>query len=345
VLLPGSQPASSTTDAPGAPQCGEALLRQAWRCLPGAALLRRWKLAWYLFKHTGASTRLLISMRHMLMQSQLPPLYAPYDRFLGYRQRKRNPLSKKYLAMLAVSQPTPPHRYYVICATQRSGSTLLGELLNRSDVAGKPFELFNMRNPRFPWHWWNRPEAVERLYQHCTSFTTPNHVCGIKVLSFQWENLRARLRARPPYRGRSPEDVFDEILWHPHYIWIRRRDKLRQAISLWRALQTQAWVSHYRPRNRPVFDTGAIDWLVQQLHNEDQQWQQFFDQRGITPMTIVYEDLITDQAGTLQRVLDYLDLPLSAASTVQNTTVQRQADAITEEWLLMYYDHRQYCTH
>jgi LPS sulfotransferase NodH len=342
VVLPGDEPASNTTNTPGTLQRGATLLRLAWQYTRWAVLLRRGRLAWHRFKHTGASMRLLIGLRHMLMGSKLPAsFYASYYRILGYRYRKgRGVRLQKPAQPIAPQQPLP-ECYYVVCASPRTGSNLLNELLKHSGVAGKPLELFNMRNHNFPWPWWNHPKAVERLHHHCARFTTPNQVCGIKILCEQWINLRVRLASQPCYQGRPPHDVFDEILHHPRYIWIRRHDKLRQALSLWRALQNEAWVSHARPGGRPAFDAEAIDWLVQHLHHEEEQWQQFFDQLGITPLTIIYEDLVADRAGTLRQVLAYLDLPLSAVPSIQETRNQQQSDATTEEWLLMYQEYQQ----
>src|SRR3954454_10309436 len=143
----------------------------------------------------------------------------------------------------------------IVCATQRSGSTLLCALLKATGVAGVPNEWFqSFRDTGLP----DQPRQylagvddpavlallppLERRGPREMSFdfeavrragTTPNGVFAAKVMWSHTDDLWARLR------GRRLEDVFGPL----RYVQVTRRDKVAQAVSLWTAIQTQAWRS------------------------------------------------------------------------------------------------------
>src|SRR3712207_7978474 len=75
----------------------------------------------------------------------------------------RGLFSTKFVGMV-------PKRSYLVCATPRSGSTLLCHLLEQTGVAGRPEEYFealrHSGRPRRPHEYFDRsrhPDIVERL--------------------------------------------------------------------------------------------------------------------------------------------------------------------------------------
>ena len=52
-----------------------------------------------------------------------------------------------------------------------------------------------------------------------------------------------KVRETPRFKGRdiSPPEVLAELFPNLRYIWMMRRDKVRQAVSLSRGLQTLVW--------------------------------------------------------------------------------------------------------
>ncbi len=111
-----------------------------------------------------------------------------------------------------------------------------------------------------------------------------------------------------------------------------RRDRVRQGISLWRAIQTWSW--RHEPNAdhpEPVFHRGAIEHLARLLDDEDAAWERFFGEAGVEPVRVVYEDLTADPQGTIARVLEALDLPVPAGAGTR-TALARQADELSEDW-------------
>ena len=78
------------------------------------------------------------------------------------------------------------------------------------------------------------------------------------------------------------------------YIWLTRRDKKRQAISLYLASQTQRWwsIDGCAVPNTPgggedvEFDPGAIATFQTMLEHNDRSWQEVFDSNQIKPLVI-----------------------------------------------------------
>ena len=235
--------------------------------------------------------------------------------------------------------PRPEIRVsYVICSTPRSGSNFLCELLQRTEVAGRPDEYF--WNPPAGHERWAVSEYrayVEGIQQ---AGTTPNGVFGIKLMWAYFGEVVARLGALTGQADASPPEVLAAVFPNLKYVWLTRRDKVRQAISWHRALTTQRWrstdtVGEDAPE--PTFDFETIGALVGVATVDDGAWREFFDRHGIEPLTIVYEDLEQDPEQACRRVLDFLQLSASAPSPAQDWRHQRQADALTDEWVARYH--------
>jgi LPS sulfotransferase NodH len=252
-----------------------------------------------------------------------------------------------------------PTASYLICATPRSGSTLLCDLLTRTGVAGRPEEYFQALpqtgRPRLP------PDYLGPLHADpevraivadrspgdeptqleaagCASFaayldavlergTTPNGVFGAKLM---WPYLAGLVQDLD--RAGSEYEVLQQTFPGLRLVHHTRRDRIRQAISLWRALQTWSW--RHEPaaaHPEPVFHRGAIVHLARSVAAEDAAWERFFAAAGAEPIRVVYEELTADPPGTVARILDALDLPVPAGAGAR-TGLARQADDLSEAW-------------
>jgi LPS sulfotransferase NodH len=236
---------------------------------------------------------------------------------------------------------TPIRLSYLICTTPRSGSNLLCEVLQSTGVAGRPDEYF--------WHppiWeeeWSTADFAAYLERVLRAGTSPDGVFGVKLMWFYLDKLLPRLAEVAGLSGADPPAVLSATFPNPRYIWLNRRDKVRQGISHYRALKTNAWRSTDRATGTvadPAFDFAVIDPLVRQAAADDQSWQRFFRQHGIEPFPMAYEDLATAPAQTARRVLDHLGLPPPAAPWPPSWRHQRQADARTDDWVRRYHAHQ-----
>jgi LPS sulfotransferase NodH len=231
-----------------------------------------------------------------------------------------------------------PHTCYLICTTPRSGSTLLADLLTSSGVAGQPDEHF-LREGRLSRKWGiiDFPSFYQAVLWVATS---ENGVFGTKVMSGMIEDLAMKLRPVVGLDRASTAEVLEAAFPNPRYIWLSRRDKVRQAISYFRAGNTGEWA---RVRGTPpsqnwtlAFNFQEIDSLLPLMHYRDAAWRTFFDNCGIAPHRIYYEDLVQDPTQTVLDILHYLRLsPPDCSGLVAR--LRRQADELSEDWERRYH--------
>jgi LPS sulfotransferase NodH len=123
------------------------------------------------------------------------------------------------------------------------------------------------------------------------------------------------------------------------YVWIHRRDTTRQAVSLWKALQTQKW---RRDSDEEIggqglrFSFAAVNHLKLRIDEHNAAWQSFFEGCGVEPLEVVYEELVEDYEGTVTRALGGIDIPVPENIAIVEPKMKRQADELSEEWVRLY---------
>lgn len=237
-----------------------------------------------------------------------------------------------------------PELSYLICSTARTGSTLLCQLLTDTGIAGQPDEYFCYLHdaPRPPWVAWLRePQRPELLAQLITQHMTPNGVFGANVIWQHFDYFLNQLRYPPDWHTLATDQLLAAALNNPRYIWTTRRNKVRQAISLWRAQQTGAWVANTPwlgsfQTTEPRFDFERIDLLVQDLEMRERSWRWFFNYYGLQPLEVVYEDLVADPAASLRQVLAFLEIPIPGDLVYPSPQLRAQADHMSDSWAERY---------
>jgi trehalose 2-sulfotransferase len=125
------------------------------------------------------------------------------------------------------------------------------------------------------------------------------------------------------------------------YVWLRRDDKLRQAISWWRAAATgqYALAAGQQPAKPPAFDRDAISGLVQYAQDCETGWRDWFSANSVQPLQIEYEDLTRDLNHTVRGIAEYLDITLPPGLEPARPRLQRQADDHTERLAALFSGH------
>ena len=255
-----------------------------------------------------------------------------------------------------------PTKAYLVCATPRSGSTLLCEMLRETGRAGVPLEHFEIlrhsslpRQPREYFQDLDSPRVIERLApveagtvsteapedwwaRILAEGSTDNGVWGGKIMWGHTDDFVARARELPGLAGADLDAVLAELLGEPQVVFVSRRDKAAQAVSLWRAVQTQSWRSGEPPSAESViYDFEGIDHLVSQLESDERSWSEWFARTGRKPLEVTYDRLDSAPAHTVESVLHGLGLP---ASTVAVPRLTRQRDDLSATWIERYRQER-----
>jgi LPS sulfotransferase NodH len=236
-----------------------------------------------------------------------------------------------------------PAHSYALCSVARSGAHLLLAGLRATGMAGRPLQYFHQHlAPKYAARYGF--DATHGFGQYVRGIVaasaTRNSVFGFHLEAWELEHFIGRLRESPDFGTptASERELLQTAFPRLRCIQLTRRDKLRQAISKARALQTDCWVVQEEklPAREPVFDPDLITHCQLSAMRSEETLNAFFKRNQIEPLAITYEDLCADYSGTIARVLKFLrirpprDFDLGPPKTV------RQADNLTEEWLMRY---------
>lgn len=217
---------------------------------------------------------------------------------------------------------------FVIASTPRSGSTLLGSLLWATQKAGRPHEYLHPEHARdFYNRWWctDSSDYLRHLKRYRSS---PNGLCGFKIHHYQLKEWGIEF------------SELDDLLDSPRYIFIRRQQKVRQAISLVKAEQTQQFALDQGDTLKDAsYNYEAIRDQFYRLIDEEEAWERHFWEHGIKPFVIWYENLNIDYESVLLEIFEYLGVNLKKEDIVP-PNLRKMSDQTTEEWVVRFHKER-----
>ncbi len=235
-----------------------------------------------------------------------------------------------------------PTKSYTIWFSQRCGSTLLCQALKSTGKAGNPGEHF-LRAPG------------ESLLKHFDAVgyaalqqkiwdqgMSDNGVFGIKInapLSEADPNLM-ELRKLPSVSKVHATNftIWENVFPHGKHIFLTRRNKVRQAVSWWKAIVTNEW---HRQDQPPLLDRGeiegkydfeAIRHLLIEINIMESSIQAFLDQGEVVPLTLVYEDFVREYDATIKTVLTFLGLDAQEYN-IESPYLVKMADEVSDAWV------------
>jgi len=232
-----------------------------------------------------------------------------------------------------------PRRCYLVCAIARTGSNLLTDGLHATRRAGRPKQFFL---PKFEGEYAARhgldaaadfPGYVRGVVREAS---TSNEVFGFKLMGWYLEEFLQRLRRTNAFGGAESSEL--ELLGNAFprlsFVQVLRRNKLRQAISKAKAVQSGLWKIQEGNEAvaQPEFDEHLITRCLEDTAKDEQVWERFFQRNGVRPFLVQYEDLCRDFAGTVRGVLDFLKIKLPGGVEISAPQTVRQSDALSREW-------------
>lgn len=240
-----------------------------------------------------------------------------------------------------------PKRSYTIWFSQRTGSTLLCKAIESTGIAGNPREWFNCKPDLLTeFHQENHADLQAYLYK---LGTTDNGIFAINHSYYEphFTQLIETLRKFPacPPTAINRTAVWEHVFPNHRHIFMTRRNKVRLAVSWWRAIQSGEWhIPTGEPRNfvdlSDAYSFDAINHLYMECSMREAGIQEFFTEGGITPLNIFYEDLVKDYDLTIRTILNYLELDAKSV-TIAPPALTKTADSVSEEWVQRFREERQ----
>ena len=256
------------------------------------------------------------------------------------------------LPCLVITQPDParPAASYFVCATPRTGSSLLLGLLESTGVAGHPQAYFRAPDE----HLWAQRWQISRNhddgfdygdYVHAALIhgRTRNGVFGAKLM---WGTLEEMLNKLAAVSGDPPDDdigLLTRTFGASRFVYVRRDDVVAQAVSWLRAEQTGTWYlggngeigGTVHTGRAPAYDQRRITELIQTINEHNAGWEAWFSSAGIKPYRVRYQQLAANPAATTHDVLSFLGLRLPDGHRIVPRH-QRQADDLNQQWADRY---------
>jgi LPS sulfotransferase NodH len=227
-----------------------------------------------------------------------------------------------------------PTASVVICALPRTGSSLVGYLLGKNGL-GRPAEWFWRDDVARNKEAWGVSRFEDYLARALEEGTSDRGIFGVKLM---WGYLRDVLfELRRLSRAYDTDDVsvLRASFGEPSFIWVRRRNAVAQAVSWAKAVQTGQWAADQAATAEPAFDFEQIDGLYQIARIHDGEWSRWFASHSIAPFELVYEELCLEPERVVRDALGCLG-HLGEPELGPPASMQRQADAVNEEWIARY---------
>jgi len=199
---------------------------------------------------------------------------------------------------------------YGVCTSLRSGSTYLEELLHLNALGRPGEQLLHYHGPFETQH---MQDFLKTLRAQ-----TPDHVpFGMKLTQAADERWR-------------------NIFQPQKLIWLRRRDLMAQAISLYVARTTRQFRLRAgdTPAPEVAFDRKQIRYRYHLLGTELGYWRGRLSEFHGPKMTVWYEDLCESPVNTIWEIATFLETPraVSDIRTDVNLRIQRDPER-NREWI------------
>lgn len=220
----------------------------------------------------------------------------------------------------------------VVLTEGRSGSNWLGALINSTNVLGHSSEWVDQKNLGISAKRTTREVYIQRIIEAASS---ENGFFSIKLFPrhLQWFQIQYGIDLLQ-YLNSKYDIKFVRLL---------REDKILQAISFSKSLQTKAWSSLQKEKGSAEYDFDLICRCYFIVNRSDQFWSDYLKLRGFEFETFTYENLLPTGAPFVKFVADHAgiyDLPtpesnlsIQRGKSVEAWKERFQNDALTAEFI------------
>lgn len=230
-----------------------------------------------------------------------------------------------------------PRRCFMVCAIARTGSNLLCDGLHATRRAGRGQQYFL---PKFEADLGGkygldaRKDFAGYVRGVVESASFGNRVFSFKIMAWYLHDFINRLRTCGAFGGGSDLAVLRAAFPRLEFVQILRRNKVQQAISKARAMQTGLWKIQpgNEARREPEFDAALIARCLDDIRKDEAIWSDFFASGNVAPFAVWYEDLCANYETVIRSVLDFLKIKLPRGAEIKPPRTVLQSDDLSREW-------------
>jgi LPS sulfotransferase NodH/SAM-dependent methyltransferase len=218
----------------------------------------------------------------------------------------------------------PLRMSYIVASSYRSGSQYLCWRLWQTGLLGAPSEVLNPTSEmRVLMNRFKASSPADYIAKLLARRTSRNGVFGMKAHFHHFEAFQKEYPA------------LLEVLSPTTYIYISRQDRIAQAVSMAKALQTDAWTSRMEEGPKPVvvYDREMIAHCLVDIEQQDITWRRWFETHNVTPFQVTYDDLTADAEGVVRSIVEFLGVQDDERDEVNVPPAKKQADETNQEWI------------
>ena len=222
---------------------------------------------------------------------------------------------------------TPVRKSYIVASSYRSGSQYLCWRLWQTGVLGAPSEVLNPTSElRVLTNRFKASSPSDYMTKLLGRRTTRNGVFGMKAHFHHFETF---LKDYPRLL---------EVLAPVSYIYISRQDRVAQAVSMAKALQTNMWTSRMEEEQKPAlrYDRDMITKCLADVEQQDLTWREWFRAHAVEPFEVTYDQLTSDPTRVVGRIVALMGVQHDDPEPVNVPPAKKQGDETNEEWISRY---------
>ena len=213
---------------------------------------------------------------------------------------------------------------YLICSQPRTGTHLLRGLLTQY-LCGNPLELF------YQLTYEDRIPTIDVFYDEYYKKNILNDILGVTIHGIHYKRAMERIREFTGMVAENDYEVMKTLFDDPKYIYIYRENRVKEAVSWAKAEKT----GHFLSKGdvpEVSYDKHFIYTHLAKICVSERYWMEFFDEHGITPYILSYEELCADYEGCLKGIFEFLGVPYPEIKIDTSKLPVRQYDEINEAW-------------
>src|SRR5438270_5227318 len=228
-----------------------------------------------------------------------------------------------------------PEITYLLASAPRAGSTHFSHVLWQTGCLGAPLEYLNFE-PLGPYGFAATSQSLQQqlwrsvLRRRCS----PNGVFGLKAFPAQLEQLQ---QTHAPLL----DDVLATVLPRDrprHIVYLRRRDRIAQAVSYARAALSGVWRKEQEEAgSAPIeYSQDALESAEQGILFQEDVWDRMFNDLRIEPLVVWHEDVLADPEATVREVADYVGVTIEPHAAVKVPEIEKQSQGDAQAWVERY---------
>jgi trehalose 2-sulfotransferase len=218
----------------------------------------------------------------------------------------------------------PLRKSYIIASSYRSGSQYLCWKLWQTGLLGAPSEVLN-------------PTSELRVFMNRFKTSSPGDYIAALLARRTSRNgvfgMKAHFHHFQAFLNEYPELL--DVLAPVTFVYISRDDRVAQAVSMAKALQTNAWTSRMEEGPKPVlhYDGEMIARCLDDIEQQDLAWRRWFEQHDSTPFQVTYSELTADPVGVVRSIVELLGVQNDEPDEISLPPAKKQADETNQEWI------------